>query len=60
MTFVRRTADALELTSTVAPGEGPPMHVHRLQEESVTVREGRLAYTVKGDQEQLRPARAKP
>ena len=53
MTFVRRTADALELTSTVAPGAGPPMHVHHLQEESVTVREGRLAYTVKGDQERL-------
>ena len=53
MTFVRRTEDALELTSTVAPGAGPPMHVHHLQEESVTVREGRLAYTVKGEQERL-------
>jgi len=53
MTFLRRSADALELTSTVAPGAGPPMHVHHLQEEAVTVREGRVGYTIKGQEERF-------
>ena len=53
MTFLRRTADALEVTSTVAPGEGPPMHVHHLQEEAVAVREGRVGYTIEGEQERF-------
>jgi len=53
MTFLRRTPDALELTSTVAPGEGPPMHVHHLQEEAVTVREGRVGYTLEGEEEKF-------
>lgn len=53
MTFLRRNGDTLELTSTVAPGEGPPMHVHHLQEETVTVREGRVGYTTEGEEERF-------
>ena len=30
------------------PGSGPPMHVHHLQEESLTVQEGRMGYRVAG------------
>lgn len=32
----------------VAPGSGPPMHVHYLQEEAFTVVQGRLGYQVAG------------
>jgi quercetin dioxygenase-like cupin family protein len=53
MTFLGGTPDALQLTSTVSPGAGPPMHVHHLQEEEVTVREGRLGYTLEGQEERF-------
>jgi Cupin domain len=32
----------------VQPGSGPPMHAHLLQEESLTVKEGRIGYGVAG------------
>jgi quercetin dioxygenase-like cupin family protein len=48
LTFLRRvdgrTGDRLEVENVVAPGGGPPMHVHHHQEESLTVEAGRLAY----------------
>jgi len=53
MTFLGRDGDALKMTSTVQPGEGPPMHVHHLQEEAITVREGRVGYTIEGQEEQF-------
>jgi quercetin dioxygenase-like cupin family protein len=41
----------LVVTNAVAPGGGPPMHVHHLQEESLTVERGTLAYQVAGEPE---------
>jgi quercetin dioxygenase-like cupin family protein len=40
--------ELLEVENQVQPGSGPPMHVHRLQEESLTVQEGRLGYRLSG------------
>lgn len=53
--FHRRTRDAqgremLEVSNEVGPGSGPPMHVHFRQEESLTVREGRLAWQRPGEE----------
>src|SRR5438477_9399715 len=48
---VRHDADGrqlLEVENRVQPGSGPPMHVHYLQEESLTVQEGRMGYRVAG------------
>jgi quercetin dioxygenase-like cupin family protein len=48
---VRRDADGrqlLEVENRVQPGSGPPMHAHLLQEESLTVKEGRVGYRVAG------------
>lgn len=48
LTFLRLVSDPagdwLEGESLVQPGAGPPMHVHYLQEETFTVRQGRLGY----------------
>ena len=48
LTFLRRVSgprgDRLEGENVVAPGAGPPMHVHHYQEEALTVREGRIGY----------------
>jgi quercetin dioxygenase-like cupin family protein len=44
---VRHDADGrqlLEIENQVQPGSGPPMHVHYLQEESLTVEKGRMGY----------------
>ena len=43
----------LDGSNVVAPGAGPPMHVHHLQEESLTVERGRWATSAK-----VRPSRA--
>jgi quercetin dioxygenase-like cupin family protein len=42
----------LEITNTVSPGAGPPMHVHHLQEEVLTVERGTIAYQEPGGEEQ--------
>jgi quercetin dioxygenase-like cupin family protein len=34
----------------VAPGAGPPMHVHYLQEEAFTVVQGRLGFQLAGQE----------
>ena len=56
LTFVRRTRDErgelLEAENRVAPGNGPPMHVHHFQEESLTVRQGKVAWIEEGGPEQ--------
>jgi quercetin dioxygenase-like cupin family protein len=41
----------LEIRNSVAPGAGPPMHVHHLQEEGLTVERGTMGYQVLGEQE---------
>jgi quercetin dioxygenase-like cupin family protein len=52
LTFVRRVKDQggerLEVENLVQPGSGPPMHVHHLQEEALTVRKGRIGWQVPG------------
>lgn len=54
LTFLRRTDDpaggSLEGEARVAPGAGPPMHVHHLQEEGFTVIQGRIGYQVAGQE----------
>lgn len=54
LTFARRIAgsrgDRVEGENQVRPGSGPPMHVHHLQEEALTVVEGRMGYQVLGEQ----------
>ncbi|MES3035356.1 MAG: cupin domain-containing protein [Gemmatimonadota bacterium] len=53
LTFLRRvrtdTGDRLEGENVVAPGAGPPMHVHRRQVEALTVQEGRMGYERPGE-----------
>lgn len=48
LVFERRVptpnGDRLEVTNEVQPGAGPPMHVHHLQSESLTVLEGRIGW----------------
>ncbi|MHB1326652.1 MAG: cupin domain-containing protein [Gemmatimonadales bacterium] len=57
ITFLRRVTtpegEALEVDNTVQPGIGPPMHVHRFQEEALTVVTGRIGYQRKGGQAQF-------
>ena len=53
LTFERRiptpAGDRLEGGNVVAPGAGPPMHVHHFQEEALTVMRGRLGYQRVGE-----------
>ena len=54
LTFLRITVkngvEYLEGENEVKPNAGPPMHVHHLQDESLTVVEGLLAAQVKGEE----------
>ncbi len=43
----------LEIRNEVSPGAGPPMHVHHLQEEALTVERGTLGYEVLGEEPHL-------
>lgn len=52
LTFLARTRDVLEVRNAVAPGAGPPMHVHHRQEESLTVERGTLGYQRLGEAEE--------
>lgn len=38
----------LEVENRIQPGAGPPMHVHHLQEEAITVLGGSIAYRIAG------------
>jgi quercetin dioxygenase-like cupin family protein len=53
LTFLRRVPGArgprLEGENRVAPGAGPPMHVHHFQDEGLTVVAGRLAHQRPGE-----------
>ena len=48
LTFVRRVTDEngdrVEGANVVAPGAGPPMHVHYLQDDALTVVSGRIGF----------------
>jgi quercetin dioxygenase-like cupin family protein len=52
ITFVRlienEAGGMLEVTNRVQPGGGPPMHVHFLQDESLTVIQGKIGAQVAG------------
>lgn len=54
ITFLRRVSDPqgdwLEIENHVTPNAGPPMHVHHLQEEALTVVQGRIATQVLGEE----------
>jgi len=54
LTFVRfidnGSGGILEIENKVHPGAGPPMHVHYLQDEGLTVIEGRIGAQVLGKQ----------
>ncbi len=57
LTFLRRapgkTGDRLEVQNVVAPGSGPPMHLHRYQDEVLTVQKGRIGFQRPGEQPQF-------
>jgi quercetin dioxygenase-like cupin family protein len=42
-----------EARNWVSPGAGPPMHVHKLQEESLTVERGTMGWQREGEEEQI-------
>ena len=44
--------DRLIVENAVTPGSGPPMHVHWLQDESLTVVTGKIGYQIAGQNEQ--------
>ena len=48
--YVENDVEYLEAVNMVNPGSGPPMHVHHLQDESITVIEGLLAGLVLGEE----------
>jgi quercetin dioxygenase-like cupin family protein len=62
LTFLRRvpgeTGERLIGEARVAPGAGPLMHVHHLQDESFTVLSGRIGYQIAGDGERFAEAGA--
>lgn len=43
----------LEVRNSVSPGSGPPMHVHYLQEEVLTVEQGTMGWQRQGQEEQI-------
>ena len=45
-----------EVRNEVSPGAGPPMHVHYLQEEALTVERGTMGWQRQGQEQQLAQA----
>lgn len=45
--------DWLEIEAMVEPGSGPPMHVHHMQDESLTVVQGKMGSLVQGEAEKF-------
>ncbi len=43
-------ADRIEAEMRAQPGSGPPMHVHYLQEEAMTVQSGKIGYQLLGEE----------
>lgn len=54
LTFLGVEDGRLLARSHVAPGAGPPMHVHHLQTESMTVEAGRVGVQIAGEPEFFR------
>ena len=56
LTFVAVRRDErgeyIEARNSVSPGAGPPMHVHHLQEEGLTVERGTIGYQSEGGLEE--------
>jgi quercetin dioxygenase-like cupin family protein len=50
------SGDRQEVRNSVSPGAGPPMHVHYLQEEALTVETGTMGWQRQGGQEQIATA----
>lgn len=54
LTFTKRPGDesgnSIDVENSVQPGAGPPMHVHHLQDESLTVVKGKLAAQIAGQE----------
>jgi quercetin dioxygenase-like cupin family protein len=57
LTFVGAGSDErgeyLEARNSVSPGSGPPMHVHHLQEEVLTVESGTMGWQRLGEEERV-------
>jgi quercetin dioxygenase-like cupin family protein len=57
LTFLGIVRDAdgerMEVEGRAQPGAGPPMHIHHLQDESLTVVEGRVGYQGVGSEPQF-------
>lgn len=57
LTFLRRVpgrlGERVEVENVVAPGAGPPMHVHHVQEEALTVQAGRVGWQRPGEPPQF-------
>jgi quercetin dioxygenase-like cupin family protein len=56
LTFLEPSSDERgeyqEARNSVSPGAGPPMHVHYIQEESLTVESGTIGWQAQGGPEQ--------
>jgi mannose-6-phosphate isomerase-like protein (cupin superfamily) len=48
ITFLGMEDDRLLMASSVDPGDGPPMHVHHRQTETVRVESGRIGIEIEG------------
>ena len=48
LTFLGRDGDRLLVSSEVAPGAGPPMHIHWRQTETMRVESGRMGVAMPG------------
>lgn len=44
--------DCLEVENRIQPGAGPPMHVHHLQEEAISIINGKMGYQIAGEEAQ--------
>ena len=53
LTFSEPGPDYQEARNVVSPRSGPPMHVHYLQEESLTVERGTMGWQREGGEEQI-------
>jgi quercetin dioxygenase-like cupin family protein len=57
LTFVAPGSDErgeyVEVKNSVSPGSGPPMHVHYIQEEALTIEKGTMGWQRQGEEEQI-------
>ncbi len=48
---VKGGEETIIVTNKIKPNHGPPLHVHFLQDEAITVKKGRMGYQVVGEEE---------